>query len=314
MKFYSESDLKTVLDFPKLISALRTGFTEKFVIPPRMHLDYPNPEDDTENTMLLMPAVRVGETAGVKIVNVTPANSTRSLSSIQGIYYLFHAVSGIPLAIFDAKSLTNWRTAAASALAASYLAKDSAGSLLMVGTGALAPFLIEAHAAIRPIRQVIIYGRNRVKAEKLATSFQSRFDQVMVATELSESVPKADVISVATFSPTALINGNWLRPGQHVDLVGSFKPDMREADDRVIQRSSVFVDNLEMAPIESGDLAIPIERGVLQIDDIKGDLFKLCKGSVKGRSNQNEITVFKSVGHALEDLVAARLVTQLKAL
>ena len=310
MKFYSEADLNAVLDFPKLISALRTGFSEQYVVPQRMHLDYDNPEDKSENTMLLMPAVRIGDVAGVKIVNVAFANSSRDLPSIQGVYYLLDAVSGVPLAFFDAKSLTNWRTAAASALAASYLALESANSLLMIGTGALAPFVIEAHAAVRSIKRLYVYGRSLEKAKALADCFKDRFDEIEMVKDLTTAIPKADIVSAATLSETPLVLGKMLRSGQHVDLIGSFKPDMREADDQVMKRSRIYVDILESAPKESGDLAIPLASGVINAQDLQGDLFQLCRGQVNGRKSDQEITLFKSVGHALEDLVAARLIWQ----
>lgn len=300
--------LHNTLNYPDLVNALREGFTKDYLVPPRMHLNYSNHPENTANTMLLMPAVKSQEDAGVKIITVAPDNSQIGLPSIQGIYYLMDATTGSPKALLEAKALTNWRTAAASALASTFLSRENSETLLLVGTGSLAPYLIAAHAAVRPIKSVMIYGRNKEKVEQLAARFSEQFDYVEAVTDLGEAVQKADIISTATFSPDPLISGSWLRPGQHVDLVGSYQPDMREADDEVISRGRVYVDNLEMAPKESGDLAIPLASGVLSLEEIQGDLFGLCKGEVKGRATQEEITVFKSVGHALEDLVAAQLV------
>ena len=314
MKILTANVIDEKLDFPSLIEALRIGFTEQFTIPQRMHLDYANPVDQNENTLLLMPAVACGSLAGVKIVNVASANPSRQLSSIQGIYYLFDSVTGTPKAILDAPTLTNWRTAAASALAATYLAPKDASCLLIIGTGALAPFVVEAHAAIRPIRKLLILGRNQEKARQLASRFSERFEEVELVSSLESDMPKADIISAVTFSPVPVVHGRWLRPGQHIDLIGSFKPDMREADDQVITRSSIFVDNLESAPIESGDLAIPLAEQVIKAEDIRGDLFQLCKGEIPGRELNEEITLFKSVGHAIEDLIAARLLSELSNL
>lgn len=310
MKFYSGPELNQIFDFPSLIEALRVGFTEEFLVPERMHIDYHNPHDGSENTLLLMPAIRIGDVSGVKLVNVAPANSTRGMASIQGVYYLMNSTTGQPMAIMDAKSLTNWRTAAASALAASYLADPESQRLLMVGTGSLAPFLIEAHLVNRPIDELMVYGRSAAKAEALGQRFSGRLKKVSVEMDLEEAVRRADIISVATFSSTALIKGRWLRPGQHLDLVGSFKPNMREADDEVMRRSAIYVDVKQTAPRESGDLAIPMAHGVISEKDIKGDLFQLCRGEIPGRSSSQETTLFKSVGHALEDLVAARLIIQ----
>lgn len=258
-----------------------------------------------------MPAISEGASVGVKIVTVNPANSQKNLPGIQGIYYLCDATSGLPIALIDAKTLTNWRTAATSALAASFLAPKSASRLLVIGTGSLASYLIDAHCSIRPIEEVMVWGRTREKAEALVKQKQSQHNKLIVVDNLEEAVGQADVISAATFSKQPLILGDWLRPGQHIDLVGSYRPDMREADDKVLLRSSVFVDNIDTAPKESGDLSIPIANKTISLSYIKGDLFQLCKGEVSGRQSEDEITLFKSVGHALEDLVAAQLITQM---
>lgn len=310
MKFYSAEDIANSLDFPMLIDGLRKGFTKEYDVPPRVHINFDNPTDNNENTMLLMPAIRCGDVAGVKVVAVTPDNAKRNLPSIQGIYYLLDAVTGVPLALVEAKALTNWRTAAASALASKYLSREDSSIHLMIGTGSLAPFLIDAHRAIRPIKELLIYGRNEAKAIAMVKEKSQFYDKVNVITNLDEAVQYADIISVATMSKTPLIQGEWLKPGQHVDLVGAYRTDMREADDQVLTRSNVFVDNMLMAPKETGDLAIPISQGVISEKDLKGDLFQLCKGEIDGRKSASEITVFKSVGHALEDLVAAELILQ----
>lgn len=272
-----------------------------------MHLDYENPEDKNLNTLLIMPAVKSGEFGGVKLVNVALENHTRELASIQGIYYLMNAITGEPIATFDAKSLTNWRTAAASALASDYLSRKDSNSLLMIGTGSLAPFLIDAHAAVRPIKELFIYGRTTSKAEALAEQKSAQFEKVTVIESLDSSLPEADIISAATFTTTPLINGSLLRDGQHVDLVGAFKPTSRESDDEAIRRSRVFIDT-EMATKEAGEIVIPLSTNVISTKDIQGDLHQLCKNEVPGRTSENEITLFKSVGHALEDLVAAELI------
>lgn len=307
--FFSAQEIHSLLSYTELIQALRSGFTKAYEIPPRMHFDYDNGAHP--NTLLLMPAVKCGEVAGVKIISVAPENASKTLPTIQGIYYLMDADTGVPMALIEAKALTNWRTAAASALAATYLAPKNAKTLLMVGTGSLAPFLIDAHAASRPINKVLIYGCNTDKAKRIASKKQDFFESVEVVESLESAIEQAEIISAATMSSEPLIKGSWLKAGQHIDLVGSFKPTMREADDEVIRRSSVFVDTLEMAPIESGDLAIPLKEGVIEESAIRGDLFQLCKGEVKGREKDEEITLFKSVGHALEDLVTAQLIIKL---
>ena len=308
MKYYSGDDINNCLNFPALIKALDQGFTGSYTIPTRMHINYDNSVDNNQNTMLLMPAIEHDGYAGVKIINVAPANGTRNLPTIQGVYYLLDASNGEPKALMDAKTLTNWRTAAASALAATYLASPTANSLLLVGTGSLAPFIIDAYTSIRPIEKLMIYGRNKAKAELLAKQKASLIKEVIVVENLQDAATQVDIISVATLSKTPLIMGSWLRPGQHLDLIGSYRTDMRETDNEALTRSRIYVDSLKSAPIECGDLFIPLRDGVISSDDIQGDLFQLCRDEVQGRKDENEITIFKSVGHALEDLVAAKLV------
>jgi len=311
IRYFSAKEMKTLLSYDQLIKALKQGFTQEYNVPPRMHLNYDNESGYQQNTLLLMPAVSSGEVSGVKIVTVAPDNRELKIPTIQGIYYLLDAKTGSPKGLMEAKALTNWRTAAASALAASYLANRSSQTLLMVGTGSLAPYLIDAHASQKPIKKLLVYGRTKEKAETLVQSKKPNFEKVEVVEDLKRAVQEADIISVATISRAPLIKGEWLRSGQHLDLVGSYLPDMREADNEVIRRSRVFVDTLAMAPKETGDLAIPIADGVLSLSDIQGDLFQLCRGKVEGRKSIEEITLFKSVGHALEDLVAAKLILEL---
>jgi len=177
----------------------------------------------------------------------------------------------------------------------------------MIGTGRLAPELIKAHCTIRPIEQVYIWGRNEAKAHSLAAALGQNTFAVKAVSSIESIIQEADIISCATLSEDPLIFGHWLRPGQHVDLVGSYRPNMREADDEVIRRSSVFVDTYAGACKECGDIAIPLQTGILKKEDLKADLFDLARSSKTGRQEAEEITCFKSVGHALEDLAAAKL-------
>lgn len=311
MRQISKVELEDVLDISSLVEALREGFRSNITAPVRHHHDYPNPREDSPSTLLLMPAWEAGAFLGVKVITVSPHNGNYHLPAVQGVYLLFDAHRGIPLAQIEAQTLTALRTAAASALASTYLSRPDSQSLLMLGTGALAPYLIRAHAGVRPIRRVFLWGRHRENAESLARRLRPAAPfPIEVVSTIEEAIREADIISAATLSATPLIDGDLLRPGQHLDLVGSFKPDMREANDEAIRRSSVFVDTRQCAPHESGDLAIPIQRRILTIGAIRADLFELCSGKHSGRRHNEEITFFKSVGHALEDLVAARLAYQ----
>jgi ornithine cyclodeaminase/alanine dehydrogenase-like protein (mu-crystallin family) len=224
-----------------------------------------------------------------------------------GGYVLLDGKSGKPLALLDAPALTARRTAAASALAASYLARPDCERLLMVGTGALAAHLIEAHASVRPIVNVLVWGRDARKAAKLAQRLTRRQLKVAATTDLANAVRGAHIICCATLSERPLIEGHWLPLGVHLDLVGGFKPEMREADDDCIRRARVFVDTRAGALGEAGDIVQPMQAGVLAEDDIAGDLFDLARGSRAGRRYHDQITLFKSVGTAIEDLAGARL-------
>ncbi|MDN5200091.1 ornithine cyclodeaminase family protein [Fulvivirgaceae bacterium BMA10] len=310
MRYIDKDEVASALDYESLIERLRKAFQSHFTVPKRHHHDYKNPAEGNESTLLLMPAWEEGKDLGVKIVTVSPNNGKYNLPSIQGIYLLLDAHKGIPIALLEAKTLTTKRTAAASALASDYLSRKDSKTLLMVGTGALAPELIRAHTCVRPIKKVMIWGRSFEKAEALADSMSNEGISSMAVKELEETVGQADIISCATISKEPLILGKWLRNGQHLDLVGAYRPDMREADDEAITKSKVFVDTHGGAPREGGDIFIPLSEGVISQDDILADLFELSKGGKKGRTSESEITFFKSVGHALEDLAAAQLVKE----
>ena len=305
--FINETFMESHTDFSVLIGLLDQGFSNARVhTPMRHHHDYPNPLEGTDSTLLLMPAWDAGKDLGVKIVSVNPKNSRYDLPSIQGTYIYLDGHKGMVKAILDAKTLTSKRTAAASALAASYLARENASSLLMIGTGALSLNLIKAHACVRPIKEVFIWGRDPEKAKRIAREFKKGPIEVRAVRDYNEFIPKADIISCATLSKTPLVLGKYLVPGQHLDMVGAYKKDMREADDKTLLRADIFLDTFQGALKETGDLVIPLQNGTIKESDIKADLFELCSKTKKGRIDGQQITFFKSVGHASEDLVGAR--------
>jgi len=303
------SEVVSALDFDSTIEALRQMFRSGCALPMRQHLSVPVP-GGRDASLLLMPAWQAGRHIGVKLVTSFPDNGEQSLPSVQGTYLLLDGKTGRPLVLMDAPALTARRTAAASALAAKYLARPDAERLLMVGTGALASHLIEAHASVRPIKHVLVWGRSLEKAKKLAQRLSRRRLALTATDDLANAVRGADIISCATMARDPLILGHWLKLGTHIDLVGGFTPEMREADDEAVKRARVFVDTREGALKEAGDIVQPIRSGALREDDVAGDLFDLTRGSRAGRRYYDQITLFKSVGTALEDLAAAQLVLE----
>lgn len=307
MQIIGGDEIHRLLDFPSLIDALRTMFREGCEVPARHHHSIAaTTTTGASGTLLVMPAWQAGRALGIKIVTVFPDNTKHSLPAVHGTYLLLNAATGLPVAVLDGTALTLRRTAAASALAAGFLARPDSAVHLMVGTGALAPHLVAAHAAVRPIRQTRVWGRDPRKAAALATRLAAAGLDAAPASRLEEAVAAADIITCATLSKEPLIRGAWLRPGTHLDLVGGFTPEMREADDAAIARARVYLDT-DAALDEAGDIVQPLRSGHLARERIVGDLFGLARGVCPGRRDAAEITLFKSVGSALEDLAAAQL-------
>ncbi len=311
----SAEQIQSALTFPSLIEELRSAFKSSVITPLRSHhtLERKNASDAT---LLVMPAwddfakTTDPENAfiGLKTVTIFPDNAQKSLPTVMGLYVLLAGDSGLPLAVLDGQALTLWRTGCASGLAASYLAREDSTHLLMVGAGALAPFLIRAHAAVRPIKSVEIWNRTFEKAKKLEQSLNHETFQVKAVKDLQPAAQKADIISCATLSDTPLVLGKWLKPGCHLDLVGAFRPDLRESDDEAVSMARVFVDTSAGALVEAGDLVQPIKKGLISAQHVVADLKDLTCGTNSGRQTYEEKTLFKSVGTALEDLAAAKLV------
>lgn len=313
MRIITAADIAEVASFRDLVETLRVAFRNPPIAPLRHHHTVERPDGEPDTTLLIMPAwtdfAGQGSSGrgytGVKIVSVVPDNKARSLPSVVGAYLLMSGQSGLPLALLDGQALTLWRTAASSALASSYLSRPDANKLLMVGAGALSPYLIRAHCAMRPIEHVLIWNRTPQRAQKLAGKLSDLGVTIAVTDDLEGAARGADIISTATMSEEPLIKGMWLSAGQHVDLVGAYKPTMREVDSHAISKARVFCDTREGALKEAGDLVIPIKENRFSADDVAGDLFDLCRGGRAGRRYYDQITLFKSVGTAAEDLAVA---------
>ena len=310
MRIIGANEVEAALDYPVLAERLRQMFRSGCAVPLRHHHTIPN-DGGSDATLLIMPAWQSGRHIGIKMVTVYPDNAKASLPSVMGTYMLLDGKTGQPQALIDGPSLTLRRTAAASALAARYLAREDCERLLMVGTGALAPHLILAHASVRPICNVLIWGRDPEKAAKLAGRLDRPDFRVAATTDLEGAARGAHVISCATLSRDPLVQGDWLEPGTHIDLVGGFTPEMRETDDAAMSKARIFVDTREGATKEAGDIVQPLKSGLITEDDIAGDLFELTRGERAGRRFYDQITLFKSVGTALEDLAAAQLVVEM---
>lgn len=299
------------LSFAGLVETLRVAFRDGAVQPVRHHHTIERP-DGAASTLLLMPAwndfdkagTSDGGYIGVKIVTVSPDNNQIEKPAVMGLYLLVDGKTGEPRALIDGQRITQWRTACASALAASYLAREDASKLLVVGAGALCPFLAQAHSAVRPIDEIRIWNRTSENAAKAAAALREAGLNASVAENLDEAISWADIVSCATISTEPLVRGELLTPGTHLDLVGAFTPTMRESDDEAIRRARVYVDTRAGATKEAGDIVQAVASGALTHEGIVADLFELTRGEKPGRQSPDEITLFKSVGAALEDLAA----------
>jgi len=258
-----------------------------------------------DNAMLVWPAWQHGRNLGVKVVTMFPGNTT--VPTVQGVYVLFDGATGSPQAVIDGTELTYWKTAADSALGADMLARTDTRRLLMVGAGALAPYLIRAYQAIRPgLEQVMVWNRTADKAHAVASAVHGT--SACVASDLETAVRAADIVCCATSSRAPLVLGEWLRPGTHLDLIGGYTPEMRETDDDAVRRARVFVDSRWFTVEHVGDLTQPIASGAITRADVLGDLFDMCSGQVQGRTDPQQITLFKSGGGAHLDLMTAQYI------
>jgi ornithine cyclodeaminase/alanine dehydrogenase-like protein (mu-crystallin family) len=316
MRFADAAAVDTALSYPKLVEVLATAFRDGAMAPPRHHHHVPLGDGRPEATWLLMPAISArvaadgatvaGRYMGMKSVTVFPDNAARSgKPAIAGMYLLLSTETGETLAILDATRLTQWRTAAASALAARHLARLDTTRMLMVGAGALAPFLIRAHASVRPISEVMVWNRSLAGAEKVAANFAGSGLNVCAVDNLEAAARSADLISTATLSADPLVRGAWLKPGTHVDSVGAYRAGMRETDDALVQMARVFVDTRVGAFGEAGDILQPMAAGLIGKGHVVAELADLVRGPSLARTSDTEITFFKSVGASIEDLAAA---------
>ena len=314
--YIDDSKIASLLDYAELADAIGEAFRSEIETPIRhQHLiDVPG---SPSGHLLLMPGWQPGAGLGIKLVTVFPGNADRGAATVNSGYLLFDAETGVPQAYLDGNELTLRRTAAASLLAARYLARPDSCRLLVVGTGKLAPHMARAYLHEFPLEVIRVWGRDAQRARAVADQLRDldhRIEcRIEVTQELARAVSDSDVISCATSTRQPLVRGEWLRPGQHLDLVGSFTADMREVDDTAMRRASLYVDTRAGTLAEAGELIQAIASGAIAEADILAELSELTCGQSRGRERDDAITLFKSVGCALEDLAAAQLVVRKSA-
>jgi 1-pyrroline-2-carboxylate reductase [NAD(P)H] len=310
MRIFEAADVHRALNFPDLIEALRRTFGSPAGMPRRMvfRLDETKQPPDA---FAVLPSWNA-EVIGVKAFTYLPGNAKLGRDILHSKILLFDRNTGAPMALVDGTSVTFWRTAGVAALAADYLARRDASRLLVCGTGNLASYMTLAHASVRPIREVAIWGRNHGKAERAIERAKAQRPDLKysVADDLEAAVQAADIVSCVTAAHDPIIKGAWVRPGTHTDFFGNHEKTGRECDTEMVTRSKVYVDSRANVLNEAGELLIPIEEGRFRAEDIVGELADLCSGTAPGRRTTDEITMFKSVGTALSDLAASHLVTK----
>lgn len=315
MRFYDEDEVHQACDYPALVDALARYHLEDTELVDEQLMTQPAAAGG-DDILFLRSAWQRGRALGTKVITGFWNNpNTNGHPAVHAIYCLFDGDDGRPLAVLDGTALTLRKTAADSALGARHLARNDVEHMLMVGAGAMAPHLIMAHKAVRPsIRKISVWNRTREKADAVIEALRGQQMLIGVSLEatddLADAASRADLISCATGSSSPVIMGEWLQPGTHLDLVGAYKSDMREADDEAIRRSSIFV-NARQSNIELiGEIAIPLATGIITEDQILADHVDLARGEHPGRTNHDEITLFKNGGGGHLDLMTARFVVE----
>lgn len=310
MRMINRDQVHEHLDYRALVESLTQMYRNGCDAMDRMLMTQPT-KDGSEGDFLMQPAWIRGQHFGIKIANIFTGNDAYGLPSIMGSYILFDGNTGEPLAYIDGTAETLVKTASNSATASNFLAREDSEVLLMMGAGNLAPYLIEAHSAVRPIKRVWIWNRTASKAQALAEKLDRPGYSVTAANDPEAAAQEADIVSCATFAAEPILHGAWLKAGAHVDLVGSYTPDLRESDDDVVRRAGrMFVDARFSTVEESGDVIEALKSGIITEDDIT-DLFELASETRPGRRDDEEITVFKSGGGGHEDLAVAQMLYKL---
>lgn len=298
LPFLDAETVRRLLPFADLVPALAAAHRE------RVEQEDAVLMQEGDHAFLTLPAWRHGAAMGAKLATVFPENAaTARHPAVQAVYVLFDGTTGAPKAVIDGTALTYAKTAADSGAGAAWLAREDAETLLMVGAGGLAPHVIAAHRAARPsIRDVLVWNRSPAKAEALAAGIGAT-----AVPELEPAARRADVISCATNATEPLIRGAWLKPGAHLDLIGSYMPDMRETDADAFRRGGFWCDGRRRALADSGEVIDAIREGALTEASIIGDLADLATGACRARDSAEEITIYKNAGGGHLDLMCAEI-------
>lgn len=307
MKIFSAEQVHETLSYPGFIDTLASTFGSNFTMPPRQVMPL-NPDGPGHDAFAMLPAWN-DEVIALKAFTYFPENQAPDLTVYAQIL-LFSRSNGLPLALVHGTSVTYRRTAGVSALASRFLSREDSEEMLLINTGRLAPFLIDAHASIRPLKRIRIWGRNPKKAKQLAEHLGKDRPNLEITsvTDIETGCATADILVCATNSPEPLVHGAWVKPGTHTDFLGNHHPDKSECDSALVEKSGVWVDSKTNCFREAGEILVPIAEGNITKDHVLGDLAMLCRGEAPTRSSDQQITLFKSVGSALGDLAGARAV------
>lgn len=305
MKIISAEEIHTALSYPALVDALQDAYAQPFSMPPRQ-VFLLDDESDNHDAFAVLPSWN-DELIAVKSFTYFPDNPKPKYASLYSKIMLFDRKHGEPLALVDGTSVTFWRTAGISGLASRLLSREDSKTLLLLGTGNLAPYIIKAQLSVRPIDRVMIWGRTASKAQALVEQFANENDAVQfeAVDDLQAACGLADIIVSATGSHEPLVLGDWVTPGTHTDFIGNHHATKRECDTALIAKSKVYADSYVNCFKEAGEVLVPIEEGAISKDHVVGELTEMCSGAVKLRESENEITLFKSIGMAMSDLVGA---------
>lgn len=313
MRVFDAEAVHAALPYAPLIEGLIEHHRRDVDARDKATLEQPSASGEGSDMFLALPAWQSGRAIGAKLVSVFPANEKNGsgLPSVQGVYVLFSGVDGSVQSVIEGASFTLRKTAADSGVGARFLARQDSERMLMVGAGALGPHLIQAHIAARPsIREVHVWNRTRARAEALVANLSLEGVELTVCDDLEGSARQADVISCATMATEPLILGEWLKPGAHLDLVGSFLPDMHECDEAAVRRASVFTDSPWSALEDCGEMLSALASGALTREDVLANLFDFARGKHAGRDSADQITLFKNGGGGHLDLMVAQILNE----